>query len=85
MVSHYRRKRTHAENDTTDAETRRLRGQCHRYFDPGWRDKSRWPTREAAYIWLQQVMGLSEEMAHMSKFDKQQCLKLLEILNVKPR
>lgn len=77
-----RQKREYAENDTTDAETRSLRGLCHKYFDPGWRDASRWPTREAAYAWLQGVMELSAEEAHISKFNKQQCLKLLGLLIV---
>ncbi len=76
-----RQKRAYAENDTTDAETRSLRGLCHKHFDPGWRDNSRWPTREAAYAWLQTVMELPAEEAHISKFDKQQCRKLLEVLN----
>ena len=79
-MTRQRQKREYAENDTTDPEIRSLRGLCHKYFDPGWRDFSRWSSREEAYIWLQTIMALSEDKAHISLFDKDQCLKLLEIL-----
>lgn len=79
-MTRQRRKREYAENDTTDAETRKLRGLCHKYFDSGWRDLARWPSREEAYIWLQNLMELPEDKAHISLFDKDQCNKLLEIL-----
>lgn len=79
-MSHKRRKRAYAESDPTDAETRSLRGLCHKHFDRGWKDASLWPTRNDAYAWLQTVMDLPESEAHISRFDKEKCLKLLSML-----
>ncbi len=76
-MTHRRRKRAYAENDTTDAKTRTLRGLCHKYFDSGWETQEWWPSRDAAYVWLQGFMNLPEKEAHISKFDMAQCQKLL--------
>lgn len=81
-MTRYRRKLEYAKNDTTNAETRALRGLCHKHFDAGWRDGSRWASRDVAYAWLQKNMGLSEDKAHISLFDKQQCLRLLDNVQV---
>lgn len=35
-------------------------------------------TRERAYEWLQEVMGLSKEEAHIGQFSSDQCKKLIE-------
>ena len=35
-------------------------------------------TRGEAYRWLAEVMGLSEEEAHIARFSKEQCESLLK-------
>lgn len=62
------------------AETRALRHRCHEIFDPSWRDRTRFPSRNAAYRWLAKVMGLSRDDAHIGMFDREQCLRLIGIL-----
>lgn len=60
-----------------------LRRICHRKFDPMWKYKrNRW-ARTNAYQWLQKVMNLSPQDAHIGMFDEEQCRKLIKILNKK--
>ena len=60
-----------------DAATRAARMEAHAAFDPLWRDELYWFSRESAYAWLRAVMGLSREDAHIERFDKAQCERLL--------
>ena len=58
-------------------ELRELRKKCHKLFDEFWHDKE---SRTAAYMWLQDKMGLHRTQAHIGKFDKEKCLKLITII-----
>ncbi len=60
-----------------DAETKRMRQLAHSALDNAYKDTPR-PRR---YKKLQELMGLSEEDAHIAKFDIGQCKKLIAILN----
>ncbi len=42
-----------------------------------WSDRD---TRKIAYYWLQGKMGMNKYQAHIGKFNKQECEKLLGIL-----
>lgn len=58
-----------------DRDTRRARQRAHHEFDRYWRARNL--TRTAAYRMLQQLLGLSEEAAHIAKLDRLQCLTLI--------
>lgn len=58
--------------------TRALRRYVHSLFDPLW--KSKRMSRNEAYIWLQEVMDLPPEEAHIGMFSEDQCRKLIDIL-----
>jgi len=58
-------------------ELRKLRTDCHKLFDKFWVGKN---ARKACYAWLQWKMKLPPNLAHIGMFDKEKCLKLLEIL-----
>ena len=59
-------------------DVRRLRTECHKGFDRLW--KYGYYTRTGAYVWLARWMGIPEYKAHIGSFDKEQCLRLLKIL-----
>lgn len=63
-----------------DQETLRLRKKCHEVFDQKWQNGQM--TRDEAYVWLADVMKLQPYEAHIGKFGKRQCSKLLMILGV---
>lgn len=63
-----------------DDETRQLRRQCHATFDPLWRERTRFQKRDDAYRWLRESMGLSKADAHIGMFNRDQCIRLLELL-----
>ena len=63
-----------------DQETLRLRKKCHEVFDRKWQNGQM--TRAEAYVWLADVMKLQPYEAHIGKFGKRQCSKLLMILGV---
>lgn len=63
-----------------DDETRQLRNQCHKLFDPLWKRKTKFMSRAHAYTWLRHFMGLGQVEAHIGCFDKEQCEKLIEEL-----
>lgn len=62
-----------------DAETRSWRGKAHAVFDPLWKGKH--PIdRKDAYRKLQEIMGMTEKQAHISRFDVAACQKLISAL-----
>mgnify|MGYP002439852478 CR=1 FL=1 len=63
-----------------DQETLRLRKKCHEVFDRKWQNGQM--TRDEAYVWLADVMKLQPYEAHIGKFGKRQCSKLLMLLGV---
>jgi len=57
-----------------DYETRQLRKECHGLFDA-------LPMRKASrYKWLAEKMNLEPGQAHIGMFDKEQCMRLIEII-----
>ncbi len=64
-------------------QLRELRKRAHSLFDPLW--KSRKMSRSKAYRWLQKVMNLSSEEAHIGLFDENQCRKIIRILEARYR
>lgn len=61
-----------------DAETKKARMRAHDLFDQLW--KKGWMTRNQAYEHMQELMKMSEEDAHISKFTKEQCNTLISKL-----
>jgi hypothetical protein len=58
-----------------DAKTRRARTEAHEAFDALWRGLGM--TRDAGYELLQEITGLSEDAAHIGKFNYDQCAALV--------
>lgn len=63
-----------------DKATRVARIKVHYTFDAAW--KARGLTRKQGYLWLQDLTGLSELDAHISKFTEEQCHELTERLRL---
>lgn len=63
-----------------DAATRAARTAAHVAFDKLWRGARAPLTRDKAYRFMQRLMGLSEDEAHIGKFTKEQCEKLVALL-----
>jgi ssDNA-binding Zn-finger/Zn-ribbon topoisomerase 1 len=59
-----------------DKETRRLRNLVHLHFDLLWQEGGM--TRQEAYTWLQQIMNLTPEEAHIGRFTRDQCEQLIQ-------
>ncbi|MFT8319307.1 MAG: zinc-finger-containing protein [Bacillus sp. (in: firmicutes)] len=57
---------------------REMRKRAHSLFDPLW--KKRKMSRSAAYSWMQQVMDLPPEKAHIGMFNIEQCEKLISLV-----
>lgn len=64
-----------------NAELREMRTRCHAVFDRLWKSKEM--TRGQAYKWIQKVMNLSSDDAHIGMFDMKQCQELLHHLKIK--
>jgi len=61
-------------------EVRQLREAAHDTFDQLWQGPGAVMSRGSAYRWLQQVMGMSEEDAHIAKFGADECRRVLELV-----
>jgi len=60
-------------------ELRDLKVQCHALFDPLWKNKG--PIRrDQAYVWLAEVLGITQCECHFGWFDKPMLLRCLNIL-----
>lgn len=67
-------------------ETRKARIYAHRIFDRLWKDKENGKprmSRSAAYAWLRKSMKLSESEAHIGNMTKEQCEKLVVLIQKK--
>ena len=64
-----------------DKETRAMRVQAHASFDRLWKGKPALMDRTQAYEWLDDVMGLSKEEGHISRMDKDQCQRLILLVD----
>jgi len=62
-----------------DKATKEVRIRAHAAFDRLW--KGGGMSRGAAYRALQALMDMSEEEAHIGRFTKAQCERLIELLN----
>lgn len=62
----------------TDAAGRAARISAHDVFDRIW--KSNTKNRGEAYAWMQEVLCLPPEQAHIAMFTKEQCSKLIELV-----
>jgi hypothetical protein len=62
-----------------DRETRIWRMRAHDAFDPLW--KSGRIDRRAAYGYMQKIMGMSPEQAHIARFNAEDCQRLVTALN----
>ena len=64
--------------------TRDARILAHRTFDKLWDDSATGyskMTRAAAYRWMQRVMGVTKELAHIGMFNIPMCTKLIILVN----
>jgi ssDNA-binding Zn-finger/Zn-ribbon topoisomerase 1 len=59
-----------------NAETKRARIRAHAAFDEVW--KSGAMDRRAAYRFMQDLMGMTADEAHIGRFTKEQCDTLVE-------
>ena len=55
-----------------------LRGYTHNAFDKLW--KNNYMSRTEAYVWLAAEMNLPSAKAHIEFFDREQCYKVLDIV-----
>ena len=63
-----------------DERTRDARKSAHAAFDPLWRRKIKFASRNKAYKWLAAVMGVPAGRAHIGMFDLEQCRRLISII-----
>lgn len=78
-----------------DDQTRALRNECHKAFDPLWHDSmifaergkaKRKDRRRAAYLWLANAMSLDFDDTHFGMFDADQCrIALVAIIALRDR
>ena len=67
-----------------DGPTKQWRIKAHESFDQLWKDrKGRRAVmrRGQAYVWMREAMGLSEEDAHISRMNSEQCQKLIRLVD----
>ena len=70
-------KRTDEPKGTlANKELREWRKEAHKAVDPLWLSKSM--KRKEVYQWIQDVMGLSSEEAHIGMMNIQQCKELID-------
>lgn len=56
-------------------ETREWRKQAHKYVDPLWKSKKM--KRGEVYRWIQKVMAMTPQEAHIGNFNVEQCKKII--------
>jgi ssDNA-binding Zn-finger/Zn-ribbon topoisomerase 1 len=59
----------------------RARKAAHEAFDPIWKEGH--VSRAAAYTWLQCVMDLTHQEAHMLQFSEEQCAEVVKLVGEK--
>ncbi|MCQ2095555.1 MAG: DUF3268 family zinc-finger domain-containing protein [Bacteroidaceae bacterium] len=65
----------------SDSKLRRLKNQCHKAFDPLWKQKPKaFSSRQRAYYWLAKQLGWDNDFTHIGMFGEEQCLRALEIV-----
>lgn len=63
-----------------DRETRAARIEAHRVFDAAWR--ARGMTKREAYRWLESILGVDREQAHIARLSAAQCRRLVETIRL---
>lgn len=58
--------------------TRQMRIEAHDAFDQLWQGGPINMKRKEAYAWLQRVMGMNQEQAHIGLFTVEQCTKVID-------
>lgn len=71
-----------SSDEASDQATRDWRRQAHAAFDPLWQGITPKMSRTAAYGWLQRVMYLREPEAHISKFNINQCRRVIALVKL---
>lgn len=69
-----------------DASTRRARKLAHRIFDRLWREEEGHKprmTRAQAYAWMRRTLKLTEDEAHIAKFQTELCETLIAAVKKK--
>lgn len=66
-----------------DRPTKAARIEAHEVFDALW--KGHRMTRERAYAWMAERLGLTAEEAHIGRFDIEQCKRLVEAVRQRGR
>ena len=61
-------------------ELREYRKEAHFWFDRIWKRPTRITTRYKAYGWLALKMELPREKTHIGMFEKEQCIKVVELV-----
>ena len=74
---------THGKGKTplgtmANAQVRQWRKSAHSIFDPMWKGRKKFMSRSRAYLWMQEVMNLPPDQAHIGMFDEEQCKLLIE-------
>lgn len=64
-------------------ELREYRKEAHFWFDKIWKNPTRIMTRHKAYEWLATQMKLPREKTHIGMFEKEQCIKVVELVKQK--
>lgn len=60
-----------------DAALRKAKQSAHAAFDPLWQSKKM--RRSAAYKWLAEQLGLTQDQTHIGLFDQAQCMRVIEV------
>lgn len=66
-----------------DKETQHLRIKAHQVFDKLFEGQNPLMTRTEAYCYLQYLMNLTPEDAHIGRFSIAQCRELIDLLDFK--
>ena len=61
-----------------DSDTKKMRVMAHSTLDPLWQKGGVFKSRDQAYAWMQEALGLSAAEAHIGQFDIAQCKALIE-------
>jgi len=62
-----------------NAELRLAKQQAHAAFDPLWRTPAFGETRNSAYNWLADRLGIPRADCHIGMFDVEQCRRVVEV------
>ena len=60
-----------------DAATRTARKEAHAAFDPLWKEGAL--SRNQAYKWLAEQLGIAKERCHIGEFDVETCAQVVQL------